>query len=75
MQGNNALHYAYRSSSTDVIFHLEHLDANLKDIKNDVRIVIMIHWILTGDGVFQFAGSFLFAVTLDAYSVCVCVTL
>ena len=41
LQGDTALHYAYRSSSSDVVNLLEPLDVKgipLQDIKNDVRI-------------------------------------
>lgn len=37
MQGDTALHYAYRSESMDVVNLLEQHNPEIKSIRNDVR--------------------------------------
>lgn len=46
MQGDTALHYAYRSVSTDVIDLLEQHTHEIKNIKNDVRDSQKLLWVL-----------------------------
>ena len=47
MQGDTALHYAYRSASTEVINLLEQHTLEIKNIKNDVRDSQKLLWVFT----------------------------
>ena len=54
MQGDTALHYAYRSLSTDVIEFLELHVQGIKDIRNDVsltmKVLALTLWVPSANG-------------------------